>query len=99
MKELDALFESTDGCIDSLKEKETIIKKDIKDYLQKQKDCYYLQIDEAKQDNEQNENDADYDVLKNLKSDNKDRKAGMIESNNDTFNSTFLLSYDLFKNA
>ena len=100
LEELDKLFESTDGCVSSLKEKEEIIKKDIKNYLEKQKDFYYLQVDEqTKQDDEQNENDADYDVLKNLKLENKNRKAGMIESNNDTFNSTFLLSYDLFKNA
>ena len=31
LKELDALFESTDGCVYSLKEKEETIKKDIKD--------------------------------------------------------------------
>ena len=98
LKELDALFESTDGCVDSLKEKEATIKKDIKDYLEKQKDFYFLQVDEAKQDKDNEQNDPDYDVLKNLKSENKE-KAGMIQSNNDTFNSTFLLSYDLFKNA
>ncbi len=104
LKELDTLFESTDGCVQNLKEKEEEIKKDIKNYLEKQKDFYYLQIDEENEknpeENENNENnDADIDVLKNLKIDNKDRKAGMIESNNDTYNSTFLMSYDLFKNA
>jgi len=104
LKELDSLFESTDGCVQNLKEKEEDIKRDIKNYLEKQKDFYYLQIDEENEknseENENNENnDADIDVLKNLKIDNKERKAGMIESNNDTFNSTFLMSYDLFKNA
>ena len=98
LKELDKLFEQTDGCIDALKEKEKTIKKDIKDYLEKQKDFYFLEIGEDQP--EQNEkNDPDFDVLKNLKIGVKERKAGMIESNKDSYNSTFLMSYDLFKNT
>jgi membrane-associated HD superfamily phosphohydrolase len=46
LKELDKLFESTEGCVDSLKEKEASIKKDIKDYLEKQKDFYFLNVEE-----------------------------------------------------
>ena len=102
LKELDKLFEETDGCIESLKEKEEKIKKDIKDYLEKQKDFYFLQVEEeeSNKNTEQNENnDPDYDVLKNLKLGANERKAGMIESNKDTYNSTFLISYDLFKNT
>ena len=100
LKELDKLFESTDGCVKLLQEKERSVKRDMKNYLEKQKEFYFLQIDEqTDKDKEQNENDPDYDVLKNLNIENKDRKAGMIESNNDTYNSTFLISYDLFKNA
>ena len=38
-------------------------------------------------------------VLKNIKLGVAERKAGMIESNKDTYNSTFLISYDLFKNS
>lgn len=41
----------------------------------------------------------DYDVLKNLNIGANERKAGMIESNKDTYNSTFLMSYDIFKNT
>ena len=102
LKELDKLFEETDGCIEALKEKEENIKKDIKDYLEKQKDFYFLQIEEeeSNKNSEQNENnEPDYDVLKNLKLGANERKAGMIESNNDTYNSTFLMSYDIFKNT
>ena len=102
LKELDKLFEDTEGCIETLKEKEDNIKKDIKDYLEKQKDFYFLQIEEEdpNKNTEQNENnDPDYDVLKNLNLGVNERKAGMIESNNDTYNSTFLMSYDLFKNT
>ena len=103
LKELDKLFEDTDGCIDTLKEKEENIKKDIKDYLEKQKDFYYIQIEEEEEPDKSNElnekNDPDYDVLKNLQLGANERKAGMIESNRDTYNSTFLTSYDLFKNT
>ena len=104
LKELDKLFESTDGCIDALKEKEKSIKDDMKSYLEKQKDFYFLQIEDEQQEDKsssiQNQkNDPDFDVLKNLKLSANERKAGMIESNKDTYNSTFLISYDLFKNA
>ena len=100
-KQLDKLFESTDGCLDALKEKKDKIKEDIKKYLDKQKDFYFINVkDENEEDGNDKElhNEADIDVLKNLKQ-NVNNKAGMIESNNDTYNSTFLISYDLFKNT
>ena len=101
LKEIDKLFESTDGCVDSLKEKEASIKKDIKNYMEKQKDFYFLNVEEEEKNgkNEEENNDPDYDVLKNLKLGANERKAGMIESNKDAYNSTFLISYDLFKNT
>ena len=99
-KELDKLFEGTDGCIDTLKEKKSQIKNDIKEYLEKSKDFYYIQINEN--EDLQNENeinpDPDFDVLKNLKK-NVNKKAGMIEGNDDMYNSTFLTNYDIFKNT
>ena len=95
LKELDRLFESTDGCLDSLKKKEETIKKDIKNYFEKQKEFYYLQVEDP---SEQNMiiNNPDYDVLKNLKTESKE---GMIQNNRDAYNSTFLINYDLFKNT
>ena len=102
LKELDKLFEYTDGCVEALKEKEKHIKKDMKNYLEKQKDFYFLQIEENQDENDSEKkeiNDPDYDVLKNLKLGENEGKAGMIQSNKDTYNSTFLISYDLFKNA
>ena len=101
LKELDKLFENTDGCIDNLKEKENQIKNDIEKYLEKQKDFYYINIiNENEELNKENEinNDPDFDLLKNLKK-KTHKDYGMTQSNNDTYNSTFLISYDLFKNA
>ena len=97
LKELDKLFESTDGCLDSLKKKEESLKNDIKSYFKKQKDFYFLEIEEDTDDKKGME--PDYDVLKNLNLGTNERKAGMIESNRDTYNSTFLMSYDIFKNT
>ena len=95
LKELDKLFEHTDGCIDALKEKEENIKNDIKNYLEKQKDFYYLQIEEDEQSDkslEPNENnDPDYDVLKNLKLGSNERKAGMIEWSGNSRNDKWIV--------
>ena len=85
LKELDKLFESTDGCLDSLKKKEESLKNDIKSYFKKQKDFYFLEIEEDTDDKKGME--PDYDVLKNLNLGANERKAGMIESNRDTYNS------------
>ena len=99
LKELDKLFENTDGCLDTLKEKKDKIKNDIRQYLTKQKTFYYINV-AADEDQIEKEamNDPDYDVLKNLNK-NVNKNAGMIESNNDTYNSTFLITYDLLKNS
>ena len=99
LKELDKLFKNTDGCINQLKNKKEKIKNDIKDYLKKQKDFYFIQVKD--EENEENikeiNNDPDFDLLRNLKK-NVNKEAGMIKGNNDTFNSSFLLSYDIVKN-
>jgi len=97
LKELDKLFEETDDCMKTLKEREAKIKQEIKDYLEKekQKDFYFIKIQEQL---ENENNSPDYDVLTNLKKDANENN-GLIQINNDTFNITFLLSYDLFKNT
>ena len=46
LKEIDKLFESTDGCVDFFKDKEKDIKNDIKNFLSSQKDFFNLQIEE-----------------------------------------------------
>ena len=94
LKELDKLFEGSDGCVDALKEKEKVIKKDIKNYLEKQNDFYFLQVEE-----EPNLNDPDYDLLKNLNMRKKESNPGTIQNNKDTYNSVFLTNYDIYKNT
>ena len=94
LKELDKLFESSDGCLDALKEKEKVIKNDIKNYMEKQNDFYFLQVEE-----EPNLNDPDYDILKNLNLGNKESNPGLTVNNKDTYNSVFLINYDIYKNT
>ena len=97
LKELDKLFKNTDGCMGQLKNQKEKIKNDIKDYLKKQKDFYFIQVKDE-EENMKDLNDPDYDLLGNLKKmANKD--AEMNKENNDTYNSSFILSYDIVKNT
>ena len=98
LKEIDKLFESTDGCVDFFKEKERDIKNDIKNFLASQKDFYNLQIEEeisTKNSTSRTGNNQDLDLINNFKME------GINESqvNRDRFNTIFLSNYDLFKNT
>ena len=98
LKEIDKLFESTDGCVDFFKEKERDIKNDIKNFLASQKDFYNLQIEEeisTKNSTSRTGNNQDLDLINNFKME------GINESqvNRDKFNTIFLSNYDLFKNT
>ena len=97
LKELDKLFEETDGCIGYLIEKKNQIKSDIKQYMDKNKDFYYIAV-KNEQEEINKENDPDFDVLKNLKK-NTTQDVGTVKENNDTYNAIFLLNYDIFKNT
>ena len=98
LKEIDKLFESTDGCVDFFKDKEKDIKNDIKNFLSSQKDFFHLQIEEeisTKNSTSRTGNNAEIDLINNFKME------GINESqvNRDRFNTIFLTNYDLFKNT
>ena len=98
LKEIDKLFESTDGCVDFFKEKEKNIKNDLKNFLSSQKEFYNLQIEEeisTKASSSRTGNNQDLDLINNFKME------GINESqvNRDRFNTVFLSNYDLFKNT
>ena len=111
IQELDKIFENTDGYIELLKKKKEKLKNDIKKYLNKQKDFYFINIkeeNEQKEEKNEKENEKekenasapDLDVLKNLNNNNNNNnEEGLIENNNDTYNTTFLIIYDLYKNT
>ena len=98
LKEIDKLFESTDGCVDFFKDKEKDIKNDIKNFLSSQKDFFNLQIEEeisTKNSTSRTGNNPEIDLINNFKME------GINESqvNRDRFNTIFLTNYDLFKNT
>ena len=98
LKEIDKLFESTDGCVDFFKDKEKDIKNDIKNFISSQKDFFNLQIEEeisTKNSTSRTGNNPEIDLINNFKME------GINESlvNRDRFNTIFLTNYDIFKNT
>ena len=84
LKEIDKLFESTDGCVDFFKDKEKDIKNDIKNFLSSQKDFFNLQIEEE---------------ISTKNSTSRTGGINESQVNRDRFNTIFLTNYDLFKNT
>ena len=98
LNEIEKLFESTDGCVEYLKEKEIKIKDDIKNYMSSQKDFYNIQIEEeisTKASSERTKNNQESELINNLKMEGINES----QSNRDKFNTIFLTNYDLFKNT
>ena len=96
LKEIEKLFESTDGCVEYFKEKEKNIKTEIKNFINNQKEFYNLQIEDeisTKASSERNGNNKEIDLFKNLEGINEN------QNNRDKFNTVFLSNYDLFKNT
>ena len=98
LNEIEKLFESTDGCVEYLKDKENNIKNDIKNYMNNQKEFYNIQIEDeisTKASSERTRSNQDLDLINNLK------MGGINEhqSNRDKFNTIFLTNYDLIKNT
>ena len=94
LKELDKYFDGADDCMKILKEREAKIKKDLKDYLKKQKDFYCIEVKEENEEKEQKEK-----MNNNLITNQNNDDLGVVQGNDDTFNTTFLTNYDLMKNS
>ena len=98
LNEIEKLFESTDGCVEYLKDKENNIKNDIKNFMITQKEFYNIQLEDeisTKASSERTRSNQDLDLINNLK------MGGINEhqSNRDKFNTIFLTNYDLIKNT
>ena len=96
LEEVDNVFEGTENCVEKLKENEQNVKKNLSNFLEKQKNFFCIDINEGI--DSQNVNPEANEVLKNLEGENAS-PMGMIQPNKDTVNSTFLLTYDLIKNT
>ena len=102
LKELEKLFENTEGNVEALKKKEAKMKNDLIEFIKNQKEFFCIEFADEKTKekiniNKNNDLDADVDVLKNLQTNSNN--IGMIETNKDELNSTFLVNYDLLKNT
>ena len=96
MKELDNMFEKTEGCVEILKKKIVKIREDIKIFFDKQKK--FLCIDTNEDPNINENNHKANQLMQNLQEDSKS-KVGLITKNRDAVNVTFLITYDLLKNT
>ena len=96
MKELDNMFEKTEGCVEILKKKIVKIREDIKIFFDKQKK--FLCIDTNEDPNINENNTKANQLMQNLQEDSKS-KVGLITKNRDAVNVTFLITYDLLKNT
>ena len=99
LKEIDQIFEKSENCVEIMIKKIKKLKKDLKDFIEKQKKFFCIDVtenidieDTKKSNPEMNE------VIKNLQEGSKNN-TGLITTNKDNLNSTFLIIYDLLKNT
>ena len=96
LKEIDTLFEKTECFADQLKNKIKKLKEDIKLFFEKQKAFLCIDINESSTINR--DNPQANEVMKNLQEGNK-TNTGLVKTNKDRLNGTFLITYDLLKNT
>ena len=94
LKEIDNLFIGTENCVEKLKQNESKFKNNMLKFFEKYKNFVFVDtdvnIETEKVNPEANE------VIKNLEG-NSANPEGMIQTNKDLANSSFLISYDLLK--
>ena len=96
LEEIENIFVGSEDCVEKLRENELKVKKNLNEFLEKQKNFFCIDINEGV--DSQNINPEASEVLKNLEGETAS-PMGMIQPNKDTVNSTFLLTYDLLKNT
>ena len=96
LKEIDNIFIGTENCIEKLKENENKFKNSLYTFFEKFKNFVFIDINENLEDEkvgpEANE------IIKNLEG-NSANPEGMIQTNKDISNSSFLISYDILKHT
>ena len=96
LEEVENIFVGSENFVEKLRENELKVKKNLNEFLEKQKNFFCIDINEGV--DSQNINPEASEVLKNLEGETAS-PMGMIQPNKDTVNSTFLLTYDLLKNT
>ena len=96
LNEINNIFIGTENCIEKLKENENKFKNNLYKFFEKFKNFVFIDINEnleaEKVDPEANE------IIKNLEG-NAANPEGMIQTNKDIANSSFLISYDILKHT
>ncbi len=95
-EEIEKIFEKTEGCVEVLKNNIKRLKGEIKLFFEKQKK--FLCIDMNENQNINQVNPQVNKVMKNLQEESKSN-TGLITTNKDSVNATFLITYDLLKHT
>ena len=99
LKEIEQIFDKSDNCVDILTKKVQKLKKDLKSFIEKQKKFFCIDITEKTDlENIKQSNPEANEVITNLQEGSK-TNTGLITTNKDNLNSTFLITYDLLKNT
>ena len=99
LKEIEQIFEKSENCVEILTQKVKKKKKDLKVFVDKQKKFFCIDVsNNAALENLKKNNPEANEVITNLKEGSK-TNFGMITTNKDNLNSTFLIIYDLLKNT
>ena len=99
LKEIEQMFDKSENCVDILAKKIQKLKKDLKDFIEKQKNFFCIGIsDNNGLENINQSNPEAGDLITNLKEQSK-TNTGLITTNKDNLNTTFLITYDLLKHT
>ena len=99
LKEIEEIFEKSENCVDILAKKIERLKKDLKAFIEKQKKFFCIDVtpsrdlEKIKQTNPQAN-----ELIANLQEGSK-TSTGLITTNKDNLNATFLIIYDLLKHT
>ena len=99
LKEIEEIFDKSENCVEKLAKKIQRLKKDLKAFIEKQKKFFCIDIsDKTDLENIKQSNPEANELITNLKEQSK-TNVGLITTNKDNLNSTFLITYDLLKNT
>ena len=99
LKEIQQMFEKSENCVDILAKKVQKLKKDLKDFIEKQKNFFCIDIsDKSDLESIKKSNPEANELITNLQEGSKTNR-GLITTNKDNLNTTFLINYDLLKHT
>ena len=99
LKEIQQMFEKSENCVDILAKKVQKLKKDLKDFIEKQKNFFCIDIsDTSDLESIKKSNPEANELITNLQEGSRTNR-GLITTNKDNLNTTFLINYDLLKHT